>query len=104
MLLLGSPANESLMQHIKYRIAGYFRMVQIFVFFVREPCIRKLNVRKFEDCTTCYVRVRERTKIKRTNFSKNLVCTKIRTYENIPLYGIMLQSSYYLESTRCMYG
>ena len=54
-----------------YRVAGYFRMVQIFVFFICEPCIRKLNVRKIEDYTTCYVHMRECTKIKHTNFFKN---------------------------------
>ena len=27
--------------HVSYRIAGYFRMLQIFVFFVCEVCIQK---------------------------------------------------------------
>ena len=31
-----------------YRIAGNFRMVQIFVYFVCPLCIRKLEIRKFE--------------------------------------------------------
>ena len=74
----------------KYRIAGYFRTVQIFVFCVCKPCIRKLNVRKIEDCTTCDVRMRERTKKKTYEFFQKLVCTKICTYENILLYGIRI--------------
>ena len=30
-----------------YRIAGNFRMVEIFVFFVSSVCIQKLKLRKF---------------------------------------------------------
>ena len=43
--------------------SGLFSYGANFRIFVCEPCIWKLNVRKFKDCTMCYVRMRERMKI-----------------------------------------
>ena len=81
-----------------YRIAGYFCMVQIFVFFVCEPCIWKWNIRKFENCPTCYVGMRESTKIKHANISKNYFVlkfapTKISCYTVCEICSCCLQSS-----------